>query len=66
MLSGFGIYLLVKAVEVMNGTAAAIALPAFITAVGLLCFFLGFLGCFGALNESVCMLNTASIVPFNY
>lgn len=56
MIGGFGIYFLLEAQK--TGGAVTVVLPAFITGFGLLLFLIGFLGCFGACTQNVCMLKT--------
>ncbi|VDK22139.1 unnamed protein product [Taenia asiatica] len=60
VVGGYGIYLLVEA----SGAAGTVnvVLPAFITALGLLLFLLGFLGCFGACYNNACMLKTFAAI----
>ncbi|KAL7064246.1 hypothetical protein AAHC03_04975 [Spirometra sp. Aus1] len=62
ILSGVGIYLVVKVQEVGASKSEAVVLPAFILTVGLFIFFLGFLGCTGAITENVCMLKTFAVI----
>lgn len=62
-MAGYGIYLLVEAKE--TGGSISVALPAFITALGLLLFLVGFLGCFGACYNNTCMLKTVRGVFFS-
>ncbi|VDN16353.1 unnamed protein product [Dibothriocephalus latus] len=62
ILSAVGIYLIVKVQEVGASKSEAVVLPAFILAVGLLIFFLGFLGCTGAIAENVCLLKTFAVI----
>ncbi|VDM34453.1 unnamed protein product [Hydatigera taeniaeformis] len=57
---GYGIYLLVKSTKTAG--TVTVVLPAFITALGLLLFLIGFLGCFGACYNNACMLKTFAAI----
>lgn len=59
-MAGYGIAMLVEAKEAAG--SMSIALPAFMTALGLLLFVIGFLGCFGACYKNTCMLKTVMLI----
>ncbi|KAL7064801.1 hypothetical protein AAHC03_05575 [Spirometra sp. Aus1] len=60
ILSGFGIYLVIESTK--STSTQTIGVSAFVLAVGLLIFLLGFLGCVGACTENVCMLKTFAVI----
>ncbi|BHF65958.1 Leukocyte surface antigen cd53 [Sparganum proliferum] len=60
ILSGFGIYLVIESAKATSTQTMGVS--AFVLAVGLLIFLLGFLGCVGACTENVCMLKTFAVI----